>query len=133
LLIYSEVARNRYRRLQTLDPKSSVLHSRDFTRRGAERGGRRRRVGCRSCFDNELGETVFVFFCFVWSSGGLSLSFQFAQQLVIGRELLVKKLRLFFFFFSMKGEGMAKFVDVSRGLLFLGLLGVGSGCKLEGL
>ncbi len=65
-------------------------------------------------------------------SGGLSLSFQFAQQLLIGRELPVKKLRLFFFFFSMK-EGMAKFVDVSRGLLFLGLLGVGYGCKLEGL
>ncbi len=77
---------------------------------------------------------LFLFFCFLLlSSGGLSLSFQFAQQLLLGRELPVKKLRLFLFFFSMKGEGMAKFVDVSRGLLFLGLPGVGSGCKLEGL
>jgi hypothetical protein len=75
----------------------------------------------------------FFFFFFFWSSGGWSLSFQFAQQLLLGRELPVKKLRLFLFFFSMKGEGMAKFVDVSRGLLFLGLPGVGSGCKLEGL
>jgi len=33
----------------------------------------------------------------------------------------------------MEGEGMSKFVNVSRGLLFLGLFGVGSGCKLEGL
>ncbi len=76
---------------------------------------------------------VRLFFCVFLSSGGLSLSFQFAQQLLIGRELPVKKLRLFFFFFSMEREGMAKFVDVSRGLLFVGLLGVGSVCKLEGL
>ncbi len=38
-------------------------------------------------------------FLFFLSSGGLSLSFQFAQQLLIGRELPVKKLRLFFLFF----------------------------------
>jgi hypothetical protein len=38
-------------------------------------------------------------FLFFLSSRGLSLSFQFAQQLLIGRELPVKKLRLFSFSF----------------------------------
>jgi hypothetical protein len=45
---------------------------------------------------------VRLFFCVFLSSGGLSLSFQFAQQLLIGRELPVKKLRLFLFFFQWK-------------------------------
>jgi hypothetical protein len=67
LLIRSEVARNRCVGCNPWIPKAlCCIH--ETWRRGGERGGRRRRVGCRSFFDNELGETVFVFvfafFCF---------------------------------------------------------------------
>ncbi len=126
LLFYSEVARNRCVGCKPWIPKAlCCIH--ETWRRGAERGGRRRRVGCRSFFDNKLGETVFVFvfvlFCFVFLVKGFVSKFPvYSAALERKRERAVCQ-EAPSFFVSMGGEGMAKFVHVSRVPLFSWSLG----------
>jgi hypothetical protein len=127
LLFYSEVARNRCVGCKPWIPKAlCCIH--ETWRRGAERGGRRRRVGCRSFFDNKLGETVFVFvsvlfcFCFFLVKGFVSKFPVYSAALERKRERAVRQ-EAPSFFVSMGGEGMTKFVHVSRVPLFSWSLG----------